>query len=86
MEALRLAKKSVETISQYGFKAFFQKTKYYFQAKRQKHAMKESINNNSNERDYIFADVLFINGCYLPHPSRYRVSHQREMTMLSRTA
>lgn len=23
-------------------------------------------------------DVLFINGCYLPHPSRYRVSHQRE--------
>lgn len=25
-----------------------------------------------------FADVLFINGCYLPHPSRYRVAHQRE--------
>lgn len=25
-----------------------------------------------------FADVLFINGCYLPHPSRYRVTHQRE--------
>ncbi len=23
-------------------------------------------------------DILFINGCYLPHPSRYRVSHQRE--------
>lgn len=25
-----------------------------------------------------FNDVLFINGCYLDHPSRYRVSHQRE--------
>lgn len=23
-------------------------------------------------------DVLFINGCYLSHPSRYRVAHQRE--------
>ena len=23
-------------------------------------------------------DVLFINGCSLPHPSRYRVNHQRE--------
>lgn len=23
-------------------------------------------------------DVLFINGCFLPHPSRYRVTHQRE--------
>jgi len=23
-------------------------------------------------------DILFINGCTLPHPSRYRVSHQRE--------
>ncbi len=24
------------------------------------------------------ADVLFINGCYLPHPPRYRITHQRE--------
>ena len=23
-------------------------------------------------------DILFINGCTLPHPSRYRVAHQRE--------
>ena len=23
-------------------------------------------------------DILFINGCTLPHPERYRVSHQRE--------
>jgi glycosyltransferase involved in cell wall biosynthesis len=26
----------------------------------------------------MFIDVLFINGCYLPHPQRYRVDHQRE--------
>ncbi len=25
-----------------------------------------------------FMDVLFINGCYLPHPSRYRCEHQIE--------
>lgn len=27
---------------------------------------------------HCFKDVLFINGCYLPHPSRYRVAHQME--------
>ena len=27
---------------------------------------------------YCFKDILFINGCYLPHPSRYRVQHQME--------
>lgn len=26
----------------------------------------------------VFGDVLFINGCFLPHPTRYRVSHQIE--------
>ncbi len=30
---------------------------------------------------WLYADVLFINGCYLPHPSRYRVSHQREQLL-----
>lgn len=29
----------------------------------------------------ICADVLFINGCSLPHPARYRVSHQREQLL-----
>lgn len=27
---------------------------------------------------HCYMDVLFINGCYLDHPSRYRVTHQRE--------
>ena len=30
---------------------------------------------------WICADVLFVNGCYLPHPARYRVSHQREQLL-----
>lgn len=30
---------------------------------------------------WIYADVLFINGCCLPHPARYRVSHQREQLL-----
>lgn len=30
---------------------------------------------------WLYADVLFVNGCYLPHPSRYRVSHQREQLL-----
>jgi len=34
-----------------------------------------------NRVQSLYADVLFINGCYLPHPSRYRVSHQREQLL-----
>ena len=30
-----------------------------------------------------YGDVLFINGCALPHPSRYRVDHQIEQLMSS---
>ena len=35
------------------------------------------------ESELIFKDVLFIDGCgaVLPHPSRYRVSHQREQLL-----
>lgn len=33
---------------------------------------------NANKQ---YLDVLFINGCFLPHPSRYRVSHQREQLL-----
>ncbi len=30
-----------------------------------------------------YLDVLFINGCTLPHPSRYRVDHQMEELMMA---
>lgn len=40
--------------------------------------MKDSIDEPCGKPEKTFSDVLFINGCYLPHPSRYRISHQRE--------
>lgn len=30
-----------------------------------------------------FVDVLFINGCMLPHPMRYRVAHQEEQLLMA---
>lgn len=36
---------------------------------------------NCNKPDRTFADVLYINGCFLPHPARYRVTHQREQLL-----
>ena len=34
-----------------------------------------------DEYDKAFKDVLFINGCYLPHPTRYRCAHQMEQLL-----
>ena len=36
------------------------------------------ITGFTREYDKAFKDVLFINGCSLPHPQRYRVTHQIE--------
>lgn len=36
-----------------------------------------------SEYDTAYSDVLFINGCYLPHPSRYRCEHQKEQLLAS---
>ncbi len=77
MEVKRLLVKSVETIKEYGFGIFFQKVKNYLKSK----SMKKKMSKNTATIDNIFGDVLFINGCYLPHPSRYRVSHQREQML-----
>ena len=33
--------------------------------------------------DKLYGDILFINGCTLPHPSRYRVDHQIEQLLSS---
>lgn len=35
-------------------------------------------NGTGGDIQGVVADILFINGCYLPHPHRYRVSHQIE--------
>lgn len=62
--------KTRHTIKKEGFKIFFLKTKYYIQNRFKKAAKQDN--------DSICADVLFINGTFLPHPARYRVTHQKE--------
>lgn len=65
--------KVTETLKTDGFSMVVRKsTRYIAQACINKGK------NNINKPEKTFADVLFINGCYLPHPSRYRVTHQRE--------
>ena len=66
-----LWEKSAATLKHDGIRAFFLKTVNYIK----KNIKKE---DNSNSPEKMFMDVLFINGCFLPHPSRYRVTHQRE--------
>ncbi len=63
-------KKSFETLKNEGLKIFILKTKYYIINRFQK--------DKTKDMSKICADVLFINGTFLPHPARYRVTHQKE--------
>lgn len=63
-----LLEKSVTTIKEEGFGKFVEKSVKY---------TKKKIKRNRKSLPTV-KDVLFINGCYLPHPSRYRVDHQME--------
>lgn len=63
-----LVEKSINTIKEEGVKKFVQKTVKYTKKKIGKKPAGVPV----------VKDVLFINGCYLPHPSRYRVDHQME--------
>ncbi len=71
----RLIKRAWQVFREEGIKTMFLKTKFYL--RDTKHKKQEPV----IESKIIFGDVLFINGCYLPHPSRYRVSHQREQML-----
>ena len=66
-----LWEKSITTIKKDGIRAFFLKAIHYIEKSRKKE-------DNANSPEKMFMDVLFINGCFLPHPFRYRVTHQRE--------
>lgn len=68
-----LLEKSIETIKTDGPGVWMQKAKKYA-------ALREDRKTRENA-DRTFADVLFINGCLLPHPPRYRVTHQREQLL-----
>ncbi len=61
-----LSKKAKKTLKDEGIKSLVKKT-YNFTKIRLKHQKFSS-----------FQDILFINGCTLPHPERYRVDHQME--------
>jgi len=69
-----LINKSKETLINNGFKTFIVKSLFYIR----RHSQFFKSDNRSLDLSCYFMDVLFINGCYLPHPHRYRVEHQRE--------
>ncbi|MDE6989918.1 MAG: glycosyltransferase, partial [Lachnospiraceae bacterium] len=69
-----LAKITVRSLKREGAWATTKKVYSYLQ-----HGM--SADRWKKKYTWLCADVLFINGCYIPHPSRYRVSHQREQLL-----
>lgn len=64
-----LLKKTYSTIKYEGLSTFTRKTLRYTSRK----IMKRRVGDHTS-----FKDILFINGCTLPHPSRYRIDHQIE--------
>ena len=64
-----LAKKSTNTLREEGITGLTKKGARYLYFKA------GSLNR---KYDKGFKDILFINGCSLPHPERYRVTHQIE--------
>lgn len=71
MSVKELAVKTVHTIKEEGIGSFGRKAKNFIQSARIA---------GTDAKYKVFKDVLFINGCYegVPHPIRYRVTHQRE--------
>ncbi len=67
-----LTKKTAMVICHEGIKGFGKKADDFLKKRKEKKNTPKTVFNQS------YVDVLFINGCTLPHPSRYRVSHQME--------
>ena len=77
MKVYELARKTIRSLYQDGLATTFVKIKNH-----KKMIKTNNINTiDIPEAEKYYMDVLFINGCYLPHPSRYRVSHQREQIL-----
>ncbi len=68
-----LVERTVETVKNEGMSSLGKKTVNYVKLR--------TIAKSKYEK--VYGDVLFINGCTLPHPSRYRVDHQIEQLMSS---
>ena len=69
----RLTEKTIETLKTEGVVMVGKKTFNYVKLRTFARPKIETI----------YGDVLFINGCTLPHPSRYRVDHQIEQLLAS---
>ena len=69
----KLTEKTVLTLKEDGIRKVGEKARLYMKRKKEEKA-------ESCYTEGCYRDVLFINGCdeRLPHPGRYRVSHQRE--------
>ena len=63
-----LIKKTKNTFKDEGLKPLITKTNGYIRY----------IIKNPKAQKKVYKDILFINGCELPHPQRYRVDHQIE--------
>ena len=66
---IELKNKGIETLKTEGVFSLVKKSNNFIKYKKQ--LKKQAF-------DKCFKDVLFINGCSLPHPQRYRVDHQIE--------
>ena len=64
-----LGNKTINTLKQDGVKTLLKKSKNF---------IKYKVSTRNQKYDKCFKDILFINGCTLPHPQRYRVDHQIE--------
>ncbi|MBQ3475195.1 MAG: glycosyltransferase [Bacilli bacterium] len=64
-----LYRKTRQTFKNEGFVNLVKKTGRFFKYK---------VTKRNRKYDYGYKDILFINGCSLPHPQRYRVTHQIE--------
>jgi Glycosyltransferase len=73
MSANTLLKKAIITLKYEGVGNLIRKTNRYVKNKLQKPVFSRRM----------YKDVLFINGCTLPHPTRYRVDHQIEQLHFS---
>ena len=66
-----LTGKTIKTLKEEGVSGVGRKAKNLIQS---------SIVAGKDAKNKVYRDVLFINGCdeSVPHPARYRVTHQRE--------
>lgn len=70
-ESMAIKDKIINTIEEEGFWAIPGKAKNYLTFR-----IEQKIKRNSKKKS--LSDILFISGCNLPHPQRYRVEHQME--------